>query len=189
MYTLTKEPIEASKKAKQENAIKIVLPPFEKIAPVETFTIAELGDFKVFRAYDNNDQFVGAAVESFSKNGFSGEISIMVGFDIDGNIVDYSVLNQKETPGLGTKMVDWFKTEKGNQSIKSKNPVKTNFTVSKDGGEIDAITAATISSRAFLEAVRSAYRIYAESIQQMVVTIGATEMTNKNDSTVLEISK
>jgi len=86
----------------------------------------------------------------------------MVGFDQDGKIVNYSVLEQTETPGLGTKMVDWFKTKKGNQDIRQLNPSEVNFTVSKDGGDIDAITAATISSRAFLKAISDAYAVYAE---------------------------
>jgi electron transport complex protein RnfG len=188
MYTLTKDPIEASKVAKQENAIKMVLPPFERIADVEEVTIDGLGVFKMFKAYDKDDQFVGAAIESFSKNGFSGEIKVMVGFDINGNIVDYSVLEQKETPGLGTKMVDWFKTVKGKQNIKSKNAGTANLTVSKDGGDIDAITAATISSRAFLEAVRAAYKVYAENPDAPDEVTGATEIENQNDSTELETS-
>ena len=84
----------------------------------------------------------------------------MVGFDKEGNILDYAVLQQAETPGLGTKMVDWFKTDKGNQNIKGKNPGEKQLSVSKDGGDIDAITAATISSRAFLGAVNKAYAAF-----------------------------
>ncbi|MDR0811251.1 MAG: RnfABCDGE type electron transport complex subunit G, partial [Paludibacter sp.] len=110
---------------------------------------------------DKDGNFVGAAVESVSHKGFSGDIRVMVGFDKDGNIVDYSVLEQKETPGLGTKMTDWFKTAKGAQDIRGKNPAKNKLQVSKDGGEVDAITAATISSRAFLDAVINAYNAYA----------------------------
>lgn len=114
----------------------------------------------IVRAY-NGDTFIGAAVES-SANGFGGTIKVMVGFDQDGKIVNYSVLEQSETPGLGTKMVDWFKTPKGNQDIRQLNPSEVDFTVSKDGGDIDAITAATISSRAFLKSINEAYTAYAE---------------------------
>lgn len=185
MYTLTKEPIAASKKAKQENAIKTVLPPFERIAEAEEVTVKGAGVFKVFKAYNKENAFVGAAVESSSKNGFSGEIKIMVGFDVEGNIVDYSVLEQKETPGLGTKMVDWFKTDKNNQNIKGKNPERNNITVSKDGGEIDAITAATISSRAFLEAVQVAYAAYANNADAPDINMGATAKSDTADSTAV----
>ena len=133
-----------------------------------------VNNLPVYRAYQD-DTFVGAAVEA-SANGFGGEIKIMVGFDPQGNIIDYAVLQQAETPGLGTKIVDWFKTDKNNQSIKGKNPATNNLTVSKDGGEVDAITAATISSRAFLEAVQSAYNAYANNDEALNATTGATAL-------------
>ena len=178
MYAITKEPINKSKTIKQQNAIKEILPPFEHVGEPEFIEI-DGSTLSIYKAFDSNDDFVGAAVESFSKNGFSGDIRIMVGFDKEGNIVDYSVLEQKETPGLGTKIVDWFKPvvkqEKSlleklwgievvpverNNSIIGKNPGNNKLTVSQDGGEVDAITASTISSRAFLEAVQDAYELY-----------------------------
>lgn len=173
VYSVTKEPIAASKVAKQQNAIKEVLPSaFDHLAePVQVEVNGE--QLVVHKAYDKNNGFVGAAVESSSNNGFSGRILVMVGFDKEGNVVNYSVLEQKETPGLGTKMVEWFKTDKGNQSIKGKNPTKNNLTVSKDGGEVDAITAATISSRAFLATINNAYKAYAEQ-ESNDATTGAT---------------
>ena len=164
VYSLTKEPIAASKAAKQQNAIKEVLPAFNHLAePIKI----EDGDERitVSKAYDAQNKFIGAAVESSSNNGFNGKINVMVGFDAEGNIVDYSVLDQKETPGLGTKMIDWFKSENGNQNIKGKNLSIANLTVSKDGGEIDAITAATISSRAFLFTIRNAYHAYKNNLE------------------------
>lgn len=159
VYEFTKAPIEASKLAKQQNAIKEVLPAsFDHLAdPIE---IKGTDRMVVYKAYNSKNEFIGAAVESSSNNGFSGKITVMVGFDTNGSIVNYSVLEQKETPGLGTKMVDWFKTNKGNQSIIGKNPATVNLTVSKDGGDIDAITASTISSRAFLSTVRNAYEAF-----------------------------
>lgn len=176
VYSLTKEPIAASKKAKQENAIKAVLPDYDRLEAEELITLEGFeAPFSMFKAY-KGDKFVGAAVQSYSGNGFSGEIKVMVGFDDKGAIVDYSVLEQKETPGLGTKMVDWFKTEKGSQNIQGKNPEKNNLTVRKDGGEVDAITAATISSRAFLETIRYAYSAYKQDYD---ASSGATQ---KNDS-------
>ena len=80
----------------------------------------------------------------------------MVGFKPDGSVYNYSVLDHKETPGLGSKMGTWFvKGAKGD--IIGKIPGKDGLSVSKDGGEVDAITAATISSRAFLDAINRAY--------------------------------
>lgn len=179
VYEFTKGPIEASKTAKQQNAIKEVLPAFDRLSePVKIADGAE--NIVVYKAYDAQNNFVGAAVESSSNNGFAGKIVIMVGFDKEGNIVNYSVLEQKETPGLGTKMVDWFKTDKGNQSIIGKNPAIANLTVSKDGGEVDAITASTISSRAFLFSVRNAYQAFSTNKDDEVVA--TTKDTTQNDS-------
>lgn len=178
VYEFTKEPIAASKVAKQQNAIKEVLPAFDHLAePVNIADGAE--NMVVHKAFDTKNEFVGAAVESSSNNGFGGKIIIMVGFDKEGSIVNYSVLEQKETPGLGTKMVDWFKMDKGNQSIIGKNPAISNLTVSKDGGEVDAITASTISSRAFLFSVRNAYHAFSINKDE---AIAATNDTIQNNS-------
>src|SRR5665647_985457 len=140
VYTLTKDPIAVSKMAKQQNAIKDVLPPYDHFNQnaIEVNDGVEI--LKVYKAYDKSNVFVGAAVESSSNNGFSGKISLMVGFDKAGTIVNYSVLEQKETPGLGAKMVNWFKKNNKSQSIIGKNLATANLSVSKDGGEIDAIT-------------------------------------------------
>ena len=161
VYTVTKEPIAASQKTKKQNAIRDVLPAFERLDDVEKVAV-ETGDtLNVYKAYDENNRFAGAAVETVTHNGYAGDIRLMVGFDPDGNIINYSVLEQKETPGLGTKVVEWFKTDVKQQNIIGKNPAKNKLTVSKDGGEVDAITAATVSSRAFLHAVQMAYEAYA----------------------------
>ncbi|HQG68770.1 MAG TPA: RnfABCDGE type electron transport complex subunit G [Paludibacteraceae bacterium] len=163
VYTLTKDPIEKSKNAKLENAIKEVLPKFDHLDAAEKISVNNGDTLNVYKAYDKNNVFVGAAVETNSKKGFAGEIKLMVGFDKNGNIINYSILEQKETPGLGSKMTDWFKTPHGKQDIRGKNPAVNNLSVTKDGGEIDAITAATISSRAFLDAVNKAYQAYANN--------------------------
>lgn len=175
VYSITEVPIQESKLAKQQNAIKEVLPEFDNF---ETETVNGLN---VYKAYKSNS-FVGAAVESFSPNGFSGEIRLMVGFDKNGNIINYVVLEQKETPGLGTKVVDWFKTDKANQSIIDKNPATNNIKLKKDGGEIDAITASTISSRAFIQAVTSAYNAYADNPDAPDANSSATSATDANTS-------
>lgn len=169
VYTVTEEPIEKAKMAKQQQAIQQVLPAFERLEN------AACNGLPIYRAYQG-DVFVGAAVES-SANGFGGEIKIMVGFDTAGNIIDYAVLQQAETPGLGTKIVDWFKTEKNNQSIKGKNPATNRLTVTQDGGEVDAITAATISSRAFLQAIALAYNAYANNDEAPNAITGASELS------------
>ena len=191
VYNVTKEPIEASKTAKQKNAITEVIPGFARLDNPEKVAVSNGDSITVFRAYDAQDKFLGAAVESVSHQGFSGDIKIMVGFDAEGNILNYSVLDQKETPGLGTKMVDWFKTEKANQSIKGKNPVKNNLTVSKDGGEVDAITAATISSRAFLDAISIAYEAYSKNSDGPAAdsVSGATQKSSDEKETTVAVNE
>ena len=100
----------------------------------------------------------GTAVKAV-ENGFGGPLEVLVGFDNDGNILGYTILATVETPGLGVKASTWFqKGQKGD--IIGKNPGEKELTVSKDGGEIDAITASTITSRAFLNAVNKAYKAY-----------------------------
>jgi electron transport complex protein RnfG len=193
VYAATKAPIEASQTAEQQRAIKEVLPAYERLDAPEPVEVGGVGTLELYKAYDRDDHFVGAAIKSFSKNGFSGEIKIIVGFDEKGNIINYSVLEQKETPGLGTKMVDWFKpavhakkslieritgyeaqSKERKSSIVGKNPATDSLTVSRDGGDIDAITAATVSSRAFLEAVRYAYAAYVDNPDAPDVISGAT---------------
>ena len=166
-YRLTRNPIAAAKTAKQQNAIKEVLPASaDHLAGPVRITDGD-ENLIVYKAYNSRNEFIGAAVQSSSNNGFAGKIAIIVGFDKEGNIINYSVTQQNETPGLGRKMTEWFKTNTGNQSIIGKNPAIANLTVSKDGGEVDAITAATISSRAFLFSVRNAYQAFSVNKDEM----------------------
>ena len=85
-------------------------------------------------------------------NGFGGKIELMVGMLQNGIINKVSVLSQAETPGLGANMVnDKFKGQ-----FDGKDPQTFTLKVKKDGGDVDAITAATISSRAVSEAIQRA---------------------------------
>lgn len=114
--------------------------------------------FVIHKTVDSNKQDLGVAVES-TTGGFGGDLKVLVGFDKDGNILGYTILQHAETPGLGVKADKWFQKD-GKGSIIGKNPNKDNLTVKKDGGDIDAITASTITSRAFLLAVTQAYNAY-----------------------------
>ncbi|MCQ2341951.1 MAG: FMN-binding protein [Paludibacteraceae bacterium] len=110
----------------------------------------------------------GTAIEC-SADGFGGPIRLMVGFAANGDILGYKVLEHQETPGLGSHIAEWFQ-EGGKGNIIGMNPGKNNMTVSKDGGEVDAITAATISSRAFLKAIHNAYGQFCEQNGNAVAT-------------------
>ena len=113
--------------------------------------------FKIYQVTDAQGKDLGAAVESTTM-GFGGDLKVLVGFNPEGTIMGYTLLEHAETPGLGAKADKWFqKDQKGD--IIGKSPVEP-LTVSKDGGQVDAITASTITSRAFLKAVNNAYNAY-----------------------------
>jgi electron transport complex protein RnfG len=157
VYTLTKGPIEVANKKKEVQAITEVLPAFDNDPTAASKSIAGL-DYYVATI---QGQPAGYAVKTFTDKGFSGKFTLMVGFKPDGVINNISVLDQKETPGLGTKM----KEPKFKDQFLGKNPGEVKLLVKKDGGQIDAITAATISSRAFCDAVQKAYNGYLENLK------------------------
>lgn len=153
---LTKGPIaEANQKALNE-ALKQVLPEGATAAEPQEFEV-DGAKYTVYSATKGNEN-VGAAIKSVT-NGFGGELKVLVGFDKEGNILNYSIMETSETPGLGSKADTWFKKD-GKGSIIGMNPGEKELTVSKDGGNVDAITASTITSRAFLKAVNNAYVIF-----------------------------
>ncbi len=120
----------------------------------------------------------GMAVQAIDPNAFGGNLKVLVGFSDGGTIKGYTVLEHAETPGLGAKANFWFqKGEKGD--IIGKNPGEKELIVSKDGGDVDAITASTITSRAFLRAVNVAFHAYAGASATADVETGATPQ-NKN---------
>jgi Na+-translocating ferredoxin:NAD+ oxidoreductase subunit G len=164
VYDFTKDAIELSKMKAQSEAIKKVLPEFEELGQTWKVAVSLQGDsLEFFPAFKNGEK-VGVAVKTYTNNGFSGYISIMAGIDSSGNLSGFEVLEHAETPGLGSKMGAWFSNrEKPGQSVIGKNPVTHQFKVKKDGGDFDAITASTITSRAFLEALVRAYDAYEES--------------------------
>jgi electron transport complex protein RnfG len=171
VYNVTKAPIAKVQIENKNASIQLVLPAFDNAPFAEQFKIESEGnDSLVCYPAKSNGQLVGIAIETSSNKGYSGKISIMVGFKPDGTINNYSVIEHKETPGLGTKMADWFKTDKKDQSILGKNPASTKLKVKKDGGDVDAITAATISSRAFCESIQRAYDAYINSQKQSDTT-------------------
>ncbi|MDR0983318.1 MAG: RnfABCDGE type electron transport complex subunit G [Culturomica sp.] len=189
VYSLTEKPMEEVKKQKQVDAIKAVIPTaFNNDPFTDSWKVSVSGSADEYaylytaKAPDSieiypakmNGKLVGTAVKSFSDKGFGGKVWVMVGFLPNGDINNYSVLEHKETPGLGTGMTDWF-TKNGPGSIIGMNPQTKELKVSKDGGDIDAITAATISSRAFLQAVNSASDAIADSAD---ASSGATTTNN-----------
>lgn len=149
---LTAKPIEEAAKRARIEAMQAVLPTFDNDIVASAVPCAD--GVTVYPATFAGRE-VGVAVESFSENGFSGRINVLVGFDASGAITGYRILSHNETPGLGAKAVDWF--DVAPHDIKGRTG---ELAVNKDGGDIDAITGATITSRAFLEAVNRARAEY-----------------------------
>jgi Na+-translocating ferredoxin:NAD+ oxidoreductase subunit G len=149
VYLRTKGPIETASKQKELEAIKMVLPEFDSDP---TKNSLEKDGVIVYQVSKQNTP-VGFAIKSFTDKGFGGHIEIMAGFLSDGSINKITVLSHKETPGLGTKMTE----PKFSDQFSGKNPGSYTLKVKKDGGQVDAITAATISSRAYCDALQRAY--------------------------------
>ncbi|MCK9451038.1 MAG: RnfABCDGE type electron transport complex subunit G [Bacteroidales bacterium] len=161
VFNLTKEPIALARKAKQEAAIKAVLPAFDELKIINVKSALETDSLQFNQAYVNG-ALVGTAINTFTNKGFGGNIKLMVGLLPDGTINNISVLEHKETPGLGDKMQKnkspWSEQFNGMKTDELKK-----LDVSKDGGEIDAITAATISSRAYVDALKRAVITYKQT--------------------------
>ena len=154
VYTVTKEPIALAKKKKLEAAIKTVLPNFDTLQ-MEKIALGDGEDSLIFYTASKDKKIIGTAVKTYTMDGFMGKIELMVGFLEDGTINNTAVVSHKETPGLGDKMD--VKKDKFPLQFMGKNPANFKLEVTKDGGDVDAITAATISSRAFCDAVDRAY--------------------------------
>ena len=159
---LTEGPISEQKEKALADGIKAVM-------VCDELTVAKTDEVKqndekgkevtyiIYQVKDAQGNDLGAAVQSTTM-GFGGDLKVLVGFDPEGKILGYTLLEHAETPGLGAKADQWFqKGQKGD--IIGKSPAEP-LTVSKDGGQVDAITASTITSRAFLKAINNAYTAY-----------------------------
>ena len=155
VYALTKEPIDAAAKAKNEAAIKEVLPETAVSVEEERTVEFEGASYTYNLAYDELGNTVGCAI-NVAPVGFGGPISIKVGFDADGVIWNTKVLSQAETPGLGAKCVE----SSFSDQFRGFDPQVKVLAVAKDGGDVDAITASTITSRAYTEGLALAVKVF-----------------------------
>ena len=157
----TKAPIAKAEMEKQTKAIAQVLPEFDHLnATLKLMPIDGKDSIEVYPAVNAAGEVIGNAVKSYTYKGFSGYIEVMVGIDNNGQLTGYQVLKHAETPGLGAKMGIWFNNaDKPGQNVIGRSLKDETLSVSKDGGSVDAITAATISSRAFLDAINRAYSV------------------------------
>jgi len=162
IYALTKETISEARKLQKQNAIETVLPDFDN-DPLEKIEKRSVdGDTLYFYYAQENGEWIGTAVETFTNKGFSGKFKLIISFTPDGKIYNISVLEHHETPGLGDKIekvksIDKNTGKSWSSQFEGKDPAEFRLAVKKDGGDVDAITAATTSSRAFCDAVQRAY--------------------------------
>jgi electron transport complex protein RnfG len=176
----TANAIAVAKATELQSAIKNATPEFDNNPMEEQYKAAVTeGDSLIIYPAKKEEQLVGYAVESYTKNGFSGIIRVMVGFDTEGKLLNYSVLEHNETPGLGSRMEEWFREDKNRQNIIGRDLKKGRLRVANDGGDVDAITAATISSRAFLNAINLAYSAYSGNTDAVS---GATDNTEGDNA-------
>lgn len=159
---LTEGPINEQKERALADGIKKVLA-CDDLVVTKTDTVKQNDEkgkeltYIIYQTADAKGNELGVAVES-TTGGFGGDLKVLVGFNPEGIILGYTLLEHAETPGLGSKADKWFQ-KGGKGDIIGKNP-KEPLTVSKDGGQVDAITASTITSRAFLLAINNAYKAY-----------------------------
>jgi electron transport complex protein RnfG len=158
VYALTKGPIEQGQREKKEKALQAVLPAYEGTVRDTVVVDADNEQVPVHLAIGQNGELCGAGIETYTKKAFAGRFDLMVGFDAEGAIVNTEVLKAGETPGLGDK-INKDKSEFAMQ-FNHQNPADFKLVVKKDGGDVDAITAATVSSRAYCDAVQRAYDIF-----------------------------
>lgn len=161
VYEITREPIEQARLKKQLKAIESVIPGYDNnpVEESEKVRVAAGADSLEFFPAKKAGELIGVAVKARSRKGYSGDIWLMVGFAKDGTIGNISVVAHQETPGLGSKMSD----DAFLKQFISRNPSATDLRVKKDGGTVDAISGATISSRAFSEAVIEAHKTWEKS--------------------------
>lgn len=156
VHKITLKPIEDTEKRVKNEAMNEVLPAHDNDPLADKVEIDANGKTWTFYVARKDGSFAGAAFESTSPKGYAGDISLMVGLGSDGNITAMKVTGQKETPGLGAKIVDpvW------RAQFSGKSITGTKWAVKKDQGDIDQITAATISSRAVADAIRNGLDVY-----------------------------
>ena len=155
VYALTKEPIRLAELKRKNEAIGVVVPGFDNEPSQEVKKLFMDGDTLYFYTARQGEKVLGTAVETFTNLGFTGEFKLMVGFAPDRSIIDIAVIKHAETPGLGDKM-ERDKSEFHVQFM-GQDPESFNLAVKKDRGDVDAITASTITSRAYCDAVQRAY--------------------------------
>ena len=146
MNSLTKSRIIAQAQAEEEDSLKEVLPQAAHFEPVK-----KDDEIIYYKAHDKDGNLIGVAFKA-SQKGYSSVIETMAGMMKDGTISAIKILSQNETPGLGAGVAeDDFTGRFSNKNVQNLN-------------EVQAITGATISSRAVIDSVKNK----AQEIQELI---------------------
>jgi len=157
-HALTKDVIANAELEAQLKSVREVLPEFEGEPEIKTLTID--GEERTVYIGKHGGRIVGVATTS-SGVGYGGNVRLLVGIDTAGRITGIVIVKHQETPGLGTKAAEpsFLDQFKGKQLDAADAVIR----VDKDGGAIDSVTAATITSRAVAEAATEALQFFEEN--------------------------
>jgi electron transport complex protein RnfG len=176
IYDATKDTIQQQKDEKEQASLKLVLPEHDNDPVKDAVSISLNG--KTYQCYvaKKGGQPVGYAVKAGNMNGYNGHVEVLTGFLPDGTIINSQATVLAETPGLGQKAIE----PKYHDQFNGKNPSAFRLTVKKDGGDVDAISAATITSRAYAHAVQTAYDALMTHLGKSVEAHSGATGTNQN---------
>lgn len=156
---VTRGPITVAAQKEMDRSLCVVLPPFTNTPSTDCVTIPVNNKPWVFYIARSNNVVSGVAVVSESSRGYGGVIRVLIGLQTSGEIYGVRILEQHETPGLGTKIEEWNFL----RQFIGRGASGTQWAVTKDQGDIDAITGATISSRAVIETIRNALEVFSQN--------------------------
>ena len=195
IYVGTKDRIDASKALAEQKALLEVIGDYphdnQLLADKVQLTQEELALFNTDEASQiyvirNQGRVTGFIFPAVAPDGYSGNISVLVGVERSGALLGVRVIEHKETPGLGdkidTKKSDWILDFTG-KSLS--NPSIENWAVVKDGGDFDAFTGATITPRAMVNRIRSLLEYYQSMrpslIERAELSLEQMELENGDD--------
>ncbi|MBQ7650184.1 MAG: FMN-binding protein [Victivallales bacterium] len=170
VYTTTKRPIEEAAANELMSSLKLVLPP-------ETATTEQIDDTIFFKALDDSGNQIAYAAKAIGKGGFGGDVTVLVGLDMNGKILAVMVTDNSETPGIGSKATDrkvrrslWEVLSGKSQDAAfppneyldsyAGRDVTDGFAFGKDG--LNAISGATYSSTAILNGINTVSQAFRE---------------------------
>lgn len=153
---ITKPRIEEQKRLATQRALNLALPGVE---PDAIEPVTEDDEISYYIGYKSEDKQEVAGIAFVAKGpGYSSVIETMVGVDTTGKIIGIKIIDQKETPGLGTKIEEVRYGESGSwfqQQFENRSPEQ--LAVDKDGGDIKSVTGATISSRTVANSIKQGF--------------------------------